>query len=232
MEILEERFSRALCVVAHPDDLEYGASSAVARWTSAGKRVVYLLATSGEAGIAHLAPEVAGPLREREERQSAVIVGVDEVEFLGLTDGSLEYGLDLRRRIAGAIRRHQPEIVVTMNFELSLGAGAVNHADHRAVGLATLDACRDAANGWLFPELGRPWSVGGGVYVMGSTSPTHYVDVEATIGRGVDSLRAHGEYLAGLGGDTDPNAFLRDMAASSGERCGCRYACLFQRFEV
>jgi LmbE family N-acetylglucosaminyl deacetylase len=30
-------------VVAHSDDLEYGAASAVARWTSQGKQINYLM---------------------------------------------------------------------------------------------------------------------------------------------------------------------------------------------
>jgi LmbE family N-acetylglucosaminyl deacetylase len=42
----------AVAVVAHPDDLEYGAAAAVARWTEQGKHVSYVLVSSGEAGIA------------------------------------------------------------------------------------------------------------------------------------------------------------------------------------
>ena len=82
-EPVDESWSSALAIVAHPDDLEYGAAAAVARWTAQGKRVTYCLATSGEAGIDSLAPEECGPLREAEERASAAIVGVDTVEVLG-----------------------------------------------------------------------------------------------------------------------------------------------------
>src|SRR5207248_1779223 len=56
-------FSRALAVVAHPDDLEYGAAAAVAAWTGAGKDVRYLLVTRGEAGIAGLPPAQCAPVR-------------------------------------------------------------------------------------------------------------------------------------------------------------------------
>jgi len=55
MEPMPEDWNRAVAVVAHPDDLEYGAASAVARWTAQGKHVSYLLATRGEAGIAGMA---------------------------------------------------------------------------------------------------------------------------------------------------------------------------------
>jgi len=44
----EESFQRVLCVAAHPDDMEYGVSAAVARWTARGIEVAYLLLTRGE----------------------------------------------------------------------------------------------------------------------------------------------------------------------------------------
>jgi hypothetical protein len=77
---LPESWDRCLCVVAHPDDIEYGTASAVARWTAQGKQVTYLLASRGEAGIDSVRPEDAAPLREREERAGASEVGVDVVE--------------------------------------------------------------------------------------------------------------------------------------------------------
>ncbi|MGH7910225.1 MAG: PIG-L deacetylase family protein [Candidatus Dormibacteraceae bacterium] len=233
LQPLSEDWRRATCVVAHPDDLEYGAASAVARWTDAGKEVAYVMVTSGEAGIEGRDPAIVRPLREDEERASAAQVGVREIEFLGLPDGLLEYGLPLRRAIAGALRKLRPEIVVTMNFALSWGeSGSVNHADHRAVGLATLDACRDAANSWVWPELGPRWAGVGAAYVVGDEEPTHFVDVGATIDRGVASLREHRQYLEGLGTDFDPDTFLRQMAQFGGVAAGCEAAVLLRRYGV
>ena len=158
MDPMPEDWDRAVAVVAHPDDLEYGTAAAVARWTRQGREVAYVLASAGEAGIEGMAPDVVGPLREQEERRSAGVVGVSTVDFLGHRDGLIEYGVPLRRDIAAAIRRHRPDVVITMSFDLTWGdEGPVNHSDHRAVGLATLDACRDAANSWLFPDAGAAW---------------------------------------------------------------------------
>jgi len=216
-------------VVAHPDDLEYGVASAVARWTGQGKDVTYVLATSGEAGIDSLSPAESGPLRETEERQGAAAVGVSLVEFLGLPDGLVVEGVELRRAIAGAIRRLKPEIVLTINFDLTWGPeGPFNHADHRAVGIATVDAVRDAANRWLFPDVGAPWAGVRAVYVGGAAGPTHYVDVSDTLDAGIESLRAHRAYLDGLGDDFDPDAFLRGHSAAAGTDLGCRYATTFR----
>lgn len=228
---IDESWTRAVAVVAHPDDLEYGAASAVARWTAQGKKVGYVLATRGEAGIAGMAPERTAPLREEEQRRSAAVVGVEEVVFLDHLDGVVEYGVPLRRDIARQLRRLRPEVVVAMNFELTWGESAgVNHADHRAVGLAVLDACRDAANEWVFPEAGDAWHGITGLYVAGTSTPTHYVDITTTIDRGVASLREHRAYIEGLGGEFDPDAFLRDMAGFGGTVAGCEMAVLFQSF--
>jgi len=230
---VDEQWQRAVAIVAHPDDLEYGAASAVARWTAQGKEVSYVLATKGEAGIDAMPPERAGPVREEEQRRSAAHVGVGHVEFLGHPDGSVEAGLLLRRDLAAALRRLRPEVVLTMNFELTWGeGGGVNHADHRAVGLAALDACRDAANRWVFPDLGEPWQGVTALYVAGTSAPTHFVDVTATIDAGVASLREHQAYIDGLGTDFDPDEFLRNIAGYGGMATGCEYAVLMQRFQV
>src|SRR2546427_10074582 len=56
LEPLFEGWQRGLAIVAHPDDLEFGAAAAIARWTGQGKHIVYCLVTSGEAGIDAMAP--------------------------------------------------------------------------------------------------------------------------------------------------------------------------------
>ena len=146
-------FQSVLCVVAHPDDIEYGTSAAVATWTTAGKTVTYFLLTRGEAGIDTMHPSEAAGVREQEERDGAEVVGVTEVDFGTHQDGVVEYGLALRRDIAREIRRRRPDVVVAGSYGDRFGNGMVNQADHRAVGLATLDAVADAGNRWIFPEL-------------------------------------------------------------------------------
>jgi LmbE family N-acetylglucosaminyl deacetylase len=213
-------WSRALAVVAHPDDLEYGGAAAVARWTAEGRSVRYLLVTRGEAGIDTLPPERCGPLREAEQRAAAAEVGVDVVEFLDHPDGLVEYGVPLRRDIAAAIRRHRPELVVTGNFrETWPGDVGINMADHVATGRAVVDAVRDAANRWLFRDAGEPWSGVRWVAVAASPRNSHAVDVGEHFARGVASLAAHRAYLAALGGDmADPEGFLRPIAEADGAR--------------
>ncbi len=236
-EPLPEDWQRALCIVAHPDDLEFGAAAAVARWTGQGKDVVYCMVTSGEAGIDGLHPDECRAVREAEQVESARLVGVPVVEFLGLQDGIVEYGVPLRRMLAEVIRRHRPDIVVTGNFRDTFGGRALNQADHIAVGRAVLDAARDAGNRWIFPEQLEgdlePWGEVRAVWAAGSPEALHAVDTTGTFDAGVASLEAHGAYIDGLGWeDFDPAEFLEGMSRATGQRLGVAHAVSFEVFSM
>jgi LmbE family N-acetylglucosaminyl deacetylase len=233
LEHVDENWSSALAIVAHPDDLEYGTAAAVARWTDQGKHVAYCLATSGEAGIDGIEPERAGPLREEEERASAAIAGVESVEFLGYPDGVLEYGLPLRRDIARAIRRHRPDIVITGNYHDTWGPGTRNQADHIALGRAVLDGVRDAGNRWVFRELldeGLEPHKASTLLVSGVPDASHAVDVTDHFEKGIASLEAHAEYLRGLGDGpmSEPREFLEAFARQTGTGLGVTFAVGFE----
>jgi LmbE family N-acetylglucosaminyl deacetylase len=230
LQPVDENWSSALAVVAHPDDLEYGSAAAIARWTAQGKQVAYCVATRGEAGIDATPPEAAGPVREQEQLAAAAVVGVRTVEFLGYQDGVLEYSLPLRQDIARAIRKHRPELLITGNHRPTWRGGIPNQADHIALGRAVIDAVRDAGNRWVFRELLseglEPWSGVRMVLVAGSPVPTHGVDVSDHFSVGLESLKAHGTYLAAVGNGPmgDPARFLERVAMAAGGLLGCRYA--------
>lgn len=230
MEPLAEDWRRALAVVAHPDDMEYGASGAVARWTAQGKDIAYLLVTRGEAGIDSMSPEIAGPAREAEQRASCAEVGVSDVEFLDHHDGLVVADLRLRLDLARAIRKYRPEVIISINFRESWGGPSWNHADHRAVGVALLDAVRDAGNRWLADGVDDPaWN--GVRFVAFNASPqaTHAVDITDTMERCVASLLHHRVYLEELGqSEDDVRRQLTDAARGGGEQLGVQYATTFE----
>ncbi len=159
------------------------------------------------------------------------------VEFLDHRDGVIEYGIGLRRDIAAAIRRHRPELVVTLNHRDTWGGVAWNTPDHRAVGRATLDAVADAGNRWIFPELTEqglePWDGVRWTAVAGSDRPTHAVDATAGFERSVESLLAHRTYIEALSDDepeTYCRTFLEGMVRAEADRFGGRPAVTFEVF--
>ena len=160
------------------------------------------------------------------------MVGVHEVEFLTYGDGTIEYGLPLRRDIARVIRQQRPEVLITLPPHLTWGHHTLNMADHRCVALAVLDAARDAGNRWIFPELlaegFAPWNGVRMVCLHGSAQPTHAVDVTAFLDQGIASLQAHHVYLSHLSTAFDPAAFLRQQAVEGGQVLGCLYAECFE----
>ena len=230
LDRLPEDWGRALAVVAHPDDLEYGASAAVARWTSMGKDVRYVLATRGEAGIDSMPPEQTGPLRTAEQVAAGAAVGVSVVEFLDHHDGLVVNGIELRRDLAAAIRRHRPDVIIGSNYRDRWGdSGPWNHVDHREVGRALPDAARDAANRWLFADAGEPWSGVRWIAYASSPAPTHAVDVTDHLAQGVASLDCHRTYIENLGDEAfDPGSFLRESCGGAGETLGVPFAVTFE----
>lgn len=211
--------SRAMVIVAHPDDADFSCSGTIARWVNAGCQVCYVLCTSGDVGIAEegMTRARAIQIREPEQRAAAAAVGVTEVVFLREPDGMLEATMGLRKRLVREIRRFRPEVVIAGDPYLVFTAnGWVNHPDHRAAALAAVDA--------VFPASGQPHVfeelAGEGLrahkvhklYVFGFGDGTVYSDIAATIDRKIAALQAHPSQL---GTWTDLGDRIREWAAGT-----------------
>lgn len=224
-------YQRVLCVVAHPDDNEYGTSAAVAAWTDRGVQVSYLLLTGGEAGMP-TPPEETLVIRAAEQRAACDAVGVEDLEILDHPDGTLVYGLDLRRDIARKIRQFRPNVVVVTTWA-EFAPWGPNQADHRVAGLVTLDATRDADNPWVFTDLLDeedldPWKVKA-MLISGDAAPTHAVDVSGEpLQRAVASLEAHEQYLAALPDHPAPEVAIPAMTEGAGRAAGVDHAVGFR----
>jgi LmbE family N-acetylglucosaminyl deacetylase len=221
----------ALVVMAHPDDMEFSCAGTVARWAQAGSRVIYVLCTSGEVGIADpdMTVEKAAVIREDEQREAARITGVHEVVFLREPDGMLQPTLELRKKLVREIRRFQPEVVVcgdpTVIFS---GETYINHPDHRAAATAALDATFPAAGQPnLFQELeaeGLHAHKPRKVYVTGWNQSDLYVNIEETIDIKVAALRAHKSQMQ----DWDPEPRIKEWASERAKGKEMGYAETFR----
>ena len=205
----DSEIERALCVMAHPDDVDFAAAGTVAAWTDAGIEVTYCIVTNGDAG--GFDPEVprkdiAG-IRQAEQRAAAKAVGVSDVRFLGYPDGRLEVSLDLRCDIARVIREVRPQRMVSPSPIRHMVRIPASHPDHLAAGEAALSAMYpDARNPFAFTDrLGdlEAWSVSE-TWITGGERVNHYVDVTATFERKKSALLEHTSQI------TDPDG-LHDM---------------------
>lgn len=206
----------AMAIVAHPDDIEFTCVGTLARWAKAGSRVRYVLCTSGDAGIAEpgMTRAKATQIREAEALAAAQIAGVKEVVFLREPDGLLQATLGLRKMLVREIRRFRPEVVVCGDPTVVLAReDYINHPDHRAAGLAALDAVFPAAGQpQVFEELAdeglQPHKTRK-VYVTGWHQTDVYVSIDDTIDVKVAALRSHKSQM----GDWDPDERIRRRAA-------------------
>ena len=197
----EQRIERALAVVAHPDDVDFGAAGTIAGWVDEGIEVSYLLCTNGDAGgFDPSVPreDIAG-IRQEEQRAAAKEVGVSDVRFLGYPDGQLVPSFELRRDISRVIRQVRPQRLLMQSPEINWERIGASHPDHRAAGEATLNAVYpDARNPFTHVELLQvegleAWTVHD-VWVMAagqSAGANRWVDVTDTFDRKVAALRRH-----------------------------------------
>jgi LmbE family N-acetylglucosaminyl deacetylase len=228
---------RVLCVLAHPDDVDFGSAGTVARWVEEGLEVTYLLVTRGDAGGFDDTPREQMPvLRETEQRAAAAAVGVKQVEFLdGYHDGTLTPTIELRRDITAAIRRHRPDRVLTSSplrrWDRLAGP---SHPDHLAAGEATTCAVYpDSRNRFAFPELAldqglEPWTVRE-IWYVGGPDPDHPVDVTDTFHLKMAALRAHASQVSHLDG---LDAMIRDRLATVARATGLPEGRLGEAFSV
>ncbi|MCT1464449.1 PIG-L deacetylase family protein [Corynebacterium sanguinis] len=231
MELKLQPTDSVLAVVAHPDDMEYGTSAAVAKWTSEGVEVNYLLLTHGEAGISGLDPQETARVRAKEQRDACDQVGVGDLTLLEFTDGLLEHTLELRKAIAAHIRRLKPTVLLTQNFDVFAPWG-INQADHRVTGLATIDAARDAANEWLYPELGEKHQATK-LLIANPAEPNCAVRIgEGDLQRGVASLTQHRDYLRALPDHPAPEEIVGGAARGGGEFLGVDDAIAFAVYDL
>ncbi|TFV88218.1 PIG-L deacetylase family protein [Blastococcus sp. CT_GayMR16] len=229
-----ERVERVLCVVAHPDDVDFGSAGTVATWTAAGTEVTYCVITDGDAGGFDDTPrDQMGPLRRAEQRAAGKEVGVSDVRFLGYPDGRLELTLDLRRDISRVIRQVRPQRVLTTSPERFWDRIGASHPDHMTVGESTLRAVYpDARNPFAFPELAaeglEAWTVSE-VWLSASPQADHAVDVTDVVDRKFAALRSH---VTQVSHNPDLETFVTGWMAQTAQRFGLPEGRLAEAFHV
>jgi len=189
---------RALVVVAHPDDVDFGAGGTVATWTEAGIAVTYCIATDGDAGGFDPAVprDQIGGIRQAEQRAAAKELGVEDLVFLGYPDGQLTPSFDLRRDISRVIRQVRPQRLLMQSPEINWERIGASHPDHRAAGEAALCAVYpDARNPFTHLSLAaeglEAWSVSETWVMSTGKGADTWVDVTDVFDRKVAALRRH-----------------------------------------
>lgn len=223
---------RVMVIVAHPDDIEFSCSGTIARWVKEGAEACYVLCTSGDVGISEpgMTKAEATHIREAEQTAAAAVVGVKNVVYLREPDGMLEPTMALRKRLVREIRRFKPDTIITGDPQaLWAGDGYINHPDHRAAALATVDAIFPAAGQPnLFQELEtegltahKPYKV----YVQSwDDKNSMFINITGTIDLKIEALKQHKSQMR----DWDPSERVRSWAAETAKGKEMEYAEAFR----
>ncbi len=216
----------ALGVAAHPDDLDFGASGTFAKWAREGIDCYYLICTNGCKGSddPKMTEEKLVRIRRAEQVAAGKIIGLRKVFFLDHNDTELVADLALKKEVVRHIRMLKPDIVVTTDPTVIYNKrGFVNHTDHRAAGLAALDAVYPLARDRLtFRELEKeglkPHKVGT-LYLSNFDSGEQVEDISKTIGIKEKALRCHKSQI-----DEDSVRWIRKMGQYSAKGSKYKYA--------
>jgi LmbE family N-acetylglucosaminyl deacetylase len=218
---------RVLVVTAHPDDVDFGAGGTIASLTDSGVTVGYCIVTNGDAGGFDPAvprSEIGG-IRQREQTAAALVLGVNDLVFLGYPDGQVEATLQLRKDISREIRRFKPDVVICQNPNWDFNRIYGSHPDHRYTGEATMCAVYpDARNPFTFTELmdeGFEPHAAWQVWITGGPNPNKYVDTTDYFDRKIEALLCHASQLPNVDGmKVRVRAWNEELAAVGGLPAG------------
>lgn len=213
----DDEIKRVLVVMAHPDDCDFGAGGTIAQWSAKGIEVSYCIITNGDQGgeESGIPLEQMAQVRQAEQRAAGKILGVNQITFLNYRDGWLMPSIELRKEIVKAIRIAKPDRMLVQSPERNWERIYSSHPDHLAAGETAIQAVYpDARNPYAFTDLKdagfEPWRVRE-VWMTGSPTPNHFVDITQSFDKKIAALKAHVSQTA-------HNSELEELVRSWGER--------------
>ncbi len=213
----DDEIKRVLVVMAHPDDCDFGAGGTIAQWSAKGIQVSYCIITNGDQGgeESGIPLEEMAQVRQKEQRDAGAALGVSDITYLNYRDGWLMPSIELRKEIVKAIRIAKPDRMVVQSPERNWERIFASHPDHLAAGETAIQAVYpDARNPYAFADLKEagfePWRVRE-VWMTGSPTPNHFVDITDTFSKKMAALHAHVSQTA-------HNKELEKMVREWGER--------------
>lgn len=226
-------FKKVLVFSAHPDDLDFGCAGTVAKMISEGKEITYCIITNGEKGThnVNVSNDDMALMREKEQKEAARVVGVQNVIFLGEIDGTLENTENVQRKIVRAIRQEKPDIIISFDpANLNFDSFYLFHRDHRMAAEAVFDSVYPAAGSdAFFPELIDegliPHQIKGMMF-FGTAHSNMLIDITGTIGKKIEALKKHVGQFKDMGAMEER---VRERAREEGKKIGIEYAESFRK---
>ena len=231
----DDEIKRVLVVMAHPDDCDFGAGGTIAQWTAKGIQVSYCIITNGDQGgeESGIPLEQMAQVRQKEQRDAGAALGVSEITYLNYRDGWLMPSIELRKEIVKAIRIAKPDRMLVQSPERNWERIFASHPDHLAAGETAIQAVYpDARNPYAFTDLKadgfEPWRVRE-VWMTGSPTPNHFVDITETFDKKMAALHAHVSQTAH---NKELENMVREWGSRNAEAQGLPHGRIAEVFKV
>jgi N-acetylglucosamine malate deacetylase 1 len=210
-----------LAIAAHPDDIELICGGTLIRAHMLGRSTGIIDLAAGE-----MASRGTPELRAKEAAKAAKVMGVAVRENLGFPDGGIQNTPETRAKLAVAIRRLKPKIVITHSQH-------GRHPDHPIVAQLVRDACFVAGLKKVEPKVAphRPLKV---IHALSfredNQKPTFVVDISEAFEKKLEAIACYKSQFgeAVQAGEVYPNGeplpeLIRHHAAHYGSLIRCRY---------
>ena len=191
-----------------------------------------MVCTNGDKGTSDrsISSEQIAEIRKEEQLQSGKLLGLTNIVFLNHPDQGIENGEPFREELVREIRKHRPDVVVTIDPERKW----IRHQDHFVTGRVALDAVFPYARDYLaYPELiaeGLEPHKTLEVYLWGTDDPDVFIDIDEHFEDKLDALYCHASQMSTT--KEQGRIRLRDRFSVYGPRVNAEVAEAFKRLEL
>jgi len=191
-----------LVLPVHPDDAELGCSGVILKHVAAGKKVGIVDLTRGELGT-----RGSAEIRDQEAAAASSILGLTVRENLALPDGFFENTREYQLKVISAIRKFQPEIIITNAYhDRHPDHGRANELVEASAFLSGLRKIETLIDG----EAQQPWRPSLVLHFIQDSyiKPDILVDVTEYWDKKIESIHAYESQFFNPNWENEPQTYI------------------------
>jgi bacillithiol biosynthesis deacetylase BshB1 len=191
-----------LVLAVHPDDAELGCGGTILKHIALGKKVGIVDLTRGELGT-----RGSAEIRDQEAAAAAKVLGLAVRENLAIPDGFFENAKTYQLKVIEAIRKYQPEIIITNAYrDRHPDHGRANQLVDTSAFLSGLRKIETYADG----KLQEPWRADILLHFIQDEyiKPDILVDVTDHWDKKIESIYAYGSQFFNPNWGDEPATYI------------------------
>lgn len=201
---------KVMAISPHPDDAEIIAGGYLAMKSRDGSKIQLIVVTDGSMGTKILGKDVS-EIRKKEQIESAKILGIEDIVFLGIKDTEVPPPNILMKTLLPLIRNFSPDLIITVDPYLKYES----HPDHLNTGMGVLQSVLF----YSLPNIGSgiPFSQPPALALSPSNNPNVIINIDNYINEKIKSLNAHSSQQLNI-------SDILKLSSFFGKEIKCQYA--------